>query len=488
MSRNAIIAVSAAAFIIVLFFAVSSSLTASSSIKEEEAAQKMAASPSSPSASVSSTKGKIRLNDDSAAVGNEVENIVNKGTIISNRGGSNITNHCAASSPMHATCRKWFQSMGKRFFRIHHIHSHDFSVERKVVRLFGPSLAKLFCSSSSSSSSLSATTDTGGGVRKATVVDIGVNDAEDIPYWFDKFGSSSLQASIFANEPTCRRLMLETASSSSSSQQRFEISFRLFEPQAMYKSRIETVLKAELRKPNVVSAVSVTGHFDAVAVGSDKLHGSIALFYGKGEQASLGSTGKHAAAGKPVEVKVGALSKMLAPSWKSELSGRGGGEIEEQPQQQQQAALSSSSNDNPILYMKVDCEGADPTIIVDSEALFAAHRVHLLVFELHKNERGFPKRFVDSAAMLRSHGYDVYLIGRCQSQDKNKAGGVFFVKVDEKVAAAWTPVLEAGIAISPQLQKLMGGSSALGRYFGGAQLQDKSRYVCGASWQWVPQF
>jgi len=351
-------------------------------------------------------------------------------------------------------CTQWLKSMGQRFFRIHHLFSQNFSIDRKIVRLFGPSLAALLCDGTTSKR------------KSAIVVDIGVNDADDVPYWFEKFGYMRPD-SIFASD-VCQK-------------QRFDVSFRLFEPQATYRETVEKVFHEQIARPSSLAGVSIAAQFDAVAVGSDALHNSTMFFYGKGQQASLGAVGRHAKVGKPVEVRVGSLSKMLAASWKSDLSGIGKNGADHK-------ASVVMDPDAPIAFMKIDCEGADPTIIVDSEALFASHRVHLLDFELHKNERGFPKKFKDAVAMLRRHSYEVYLIGRCHSSQPENRGGAFFLRVDQRTADAWIPTLEAGIALSPQLQAVMGGSANLGRYFGGWPLSVRSRYPCGAGWEWVPNW
>ena len=392
-------------------------------------------------------------------------------------------------------CKRYFQTLGKKYFRIHHIHSHNFSIERKVVRLFGPALAKLYCGVLVPDQvAVGSTANNNNNRYGVTIVDIGVNDAEDISYWFERFGYHAA-SSIFEAEDSCRDYLQSAASTSTGDgRSGIDVSFRLFEPQQMYKDQVHRVLAEALARRRSLAAVSVRGQFDAVAVGSDKSHGTVALFYGKGEQASLGALGKHAAASKPVEVRVGSLAKMLQPSWASDFAGVGEGPLVAKQQQtlsafgvgatDEERSAKGSATD-PILFMKIDCEGADPTIMVDSEALFAARRVHLLVFELHKNERGFPEKFASATSMLVKHGYDVYLIGKCASAE----GGVMFVKMDGRAAASWTPVLEAAIALSPQLQKVVGPN--LGRYFGGGSLAsaaEPSKYSCGAGWEWVPRF
>ena len=187
---------------------------------------------------------------------------------------------------------------------------------------------------------------------------------------------------------------------------------------------------------------------------------------------------------------------------------------------------SSSTSAVPILFMKVDCEGADPTILVSSEQLFSSHRVQLLVFELHKNERGFPKKFNHVVEMLIRNQYEVYLLGRCHHPESNNKRvipkdsvgvplrSLMLLKFnDGKSAARWKPILEGAIAISPQLQEIMknhhhdhddnnnnnnnnnnnrkttttsSSSSRISEYFGGGLFAENQK--CGLDFEFIPYF
>ena len=423
-------------------------------------------------------------------------------------------------------CGNLMKKNSKSFFRLHHLHQHAFSIERKVVRLFGPVLAKYFCSTITQSKNVNTDT-TGSMVHKALIIDVGVNDAEDIPYWFEKFGYFD-QSSIFS-DPSLSQECRDTFLPSNSNKNKIHIDFRLFEPQQMYRKQVEEVLMNQLKRTDVHSSTStmnnnrhlssvmtIHGAFDAVAVGSDEQHGTTAKFYGQGEQASLGSKGKHAAKGTPVEVRVGSLSKMLdrTTSWKKcDLEGdgamnHGGGStkmmtLHSGDEKQEKHQDDEKTSPPPILFMKVDCEGADPTILLSSEQLFASHRVQLLVFELHKNEKGFPGKFYHVVEMLMKHQYEVYLLGRCHQPEaknapKDGAGvplrSLMLMKFTKSEAARhWTPILEGAIAVSPQMQKIMKTTtssttttSSISEYFGGGVFHRNEK--CGVEFEFVPYF
>jgi hypothetical protein len=430
--------------------------------------------------------------------------------------------YCSVSKFSGKDCRGWFKKLSSKYFRIHHLHEHSFSIERKVVRLFGPSLAQLFCTHMMKKMEVGKKSESKSKIynHKALIVDVGVNDAEDIPYWFEKFGYFDESSFIGSNAkvPVCQELFSKRNHHQDEKEKTtitIKIDFRLFEPQSMYKKQITEVLKKELnrrQRPSLSSSssssdslmkfVSIHGAFDAVAVGSDELHGTTALFYGQGEQASLGSTGKHAQKSVPVHVPVGSLSKMLRTKEfrkfnKSVIEGNGienkedhGNNNDKHDDEEEE------ENNSPILFMKVDCEGADHTIIVDSEILFSSHRVHLLVFELHKNERGFPKKFVHSTEMLTKHGYEVYLLGRCYNNNHNNLKGLMLLKMDTKASSQWTPQLEAAIAISPQLLQILKssakGNNNIAEYLGqgaGGIFNGGGKQKCGEiGWEFVADF
>jgi len=102
--------------------------------------------------------------------------------------------------------------------------------------------------------------------------------------------------------------------------------------------------------------------------------------------------------------------------------------------------------DSPIVMLKVDCEGADATILTDSEPIFAAHRVEMLVFELNSRERFFKRRTRDAAKMLERHGYAMYAFGL---EGATKDG--VFVKANAAQIAKWQVKLETIVAFSPRM-------------------------------------
>ena len=239
--------------------------------------------------------------------------------------------------------------------------------------------------------------------QQQVVIDVGANDGEDITHWFNFFGVES-------GAPCGAKTR-----------------FFLVEPQRKYQAGLLQL--ATSRANGGKDTVVLHG-----AVGRDEQHGSTAAIFGTGQQGRVNLEGAKAAvsdankATKPVsegETPILSLRRVLLEH--------------------------NVPSTAPIVMLKVDCEGADATIITDSEPIFAAHRVGMLVFELNSRERFFKKRTADAARMLESHGYAMYAFGiEAASKD------AVFVKANAAQIAKWRVKLETIVAFSPAMAARLG--------------------------------
>ena len=112
----------------------------------------------------------------------------------------------------------------------------------------------------------------------------------------------------------------------------------------------------------------------------------------------------------------------------------------------QKRIVSLSSNPARISLLKIDCEGADPSIVMGAWELFAAQRVDVLIIEAHKNnymfEGAFPFNYTEAVAMLRFYGYRTFLVGFFHAFDS-----FVFLEVDAAFMMLWRPNLETIVAL-----------------------------------------
>jgi hypothetical protein len=102
-------------------------------------------------------------------------------------------------------------------------------------------------------------------------------------------------------------------------------------------------------------------------------------------------------------------------------------------------------NPSRISLLKIDCEGADPSIVMGAWELFAAQRVDMLLIEVHKNnymfEGAFPYNYTEAVAMLRFYGYRTFLVGFFHAFDS-----FVFLEIDAAFMMLWRPNLETIVA------------------------------------------
>lgn len=254
------------------------------------------------------------------------------------------------------------------------------------------------------------------------VVDIGANDGADLPLWFTGFAATP--------DSPCARA---------------NVSFAFFEPQARYAKQLDEIV-SKFEAGRSVTLIHA-------AVGPEERHGQPVSFVGSGEQGAIALNGTTRRKNEPTTtVRLAALRPILANNYvglEPPITLRS-------PTAQKAFSSASAQLDQKkdILFLKLDCEGADAMILRDNEPLFAEGRAHFVMWEIHKKAlKRFGVRNVDAVDMLRKHGYNVYLLG-IKINEKE----LVLMDLDEQMAADWPPELETGIALSPTAQRYFSAS------------------------------
>lgn len=316
-------------------------------------------------------------------------------------------------------CRTLYRAMGPRAFVLYRITGPVHSVEKKIVSAMLPAML------AACKRATDVATDATDGVRNASqlvVVDVGANDGEDVPFWFESLGPQS----------PCGR----------------KTAFFLFEPQQRYVPALQQV---------IANASGVQATLVNAGVGPDKKHGAVIVMVGEGQQgiANLDEkkgvklSQKNAAKNKKSAITLASLPRTLADA------GHG---------------------TSDVLMLKIDCEGADATILTSVEPLFASHRVYFVVFELNKMVKHFSTKYPTAVAMLRRHRYRCFMMGL---NHKSKELVVF--EMDESQVGAWAPNLETMFCIGPKFTSLIGSGTddAFFSALGGSRLSpdDTAAYL-----------
>lgn len=218
------------------------------------------------------------------------------------------------------------------------------------------------------------------------VIDVGVNDGEDISMWKDVFDSEKRKTR-----------------------------FLLFEPQLKYQNTIRSIIASSGK-----SFQERTTLYQA-AIGSESDHNTTVLFYGEGVKASTNNATKNAGGTGPRVQKVLLLNlmKLLPPV-------------------------------GHIVFMKIDCEGADFGILMSTRTLFEQRRVDIVVFELNHKYRNFKVAPSDVFRMLESFNYSLYMAG----VDPDKTifpyfhhNALMLLKFSAAQLALWDPNLETIVVV-----------------------------------------
>eukprot|EP00759_Apiculatamorpha_spiralis_P030631 PhF_6_TR32203/c0_g2_i1/m.47870 len=188
------------------------------------------------------------------------------------------------------------------------------------------------------------------------VIDIGVNDGSDIPIWLQVFMKPGMNTHLF-----------------------------LFEPLETFTKDITKIVQTNA-SPQQQSRI----HFYQAAVGRE--HGETVTFVGD-------SVGARIVTGDVAAAKVG--NESIREVRQVTLIGS----IRD--------SLPSENNNNFwIPFLKIDCEGYDPDILLNSEYLFEKKLVEVLVFELNQFTRhgvDLSLKYKAAWRMLRRHGYRLFL-------------------------------------------------------------------------------
>jgi FkbM family methyltransferase len=329
--------------------------------------------------------------------------------------------HGAAIAPSNLTsgCRRFLRWAASDLFPLSRINGPKLSVEQKVVKTFMPAF----------STACKALGVGGGKATSVAIVDIGANDGEDIPSWFDVFGRRS-----------CAR---------------GQAHFLLFEPQQRYKETLEKLVGTVTGGKDALPVV-----FRPAGVGPDKMHGETLQMVGEGQQGMVNIDGRKGIKLSKTHKERNVKSAVVLESLRVTLEKEG---------------LATA----PILFLKVDCEGADASILMASEPVFAAQRVQFAVFELNGNVKHFSTNYVQAVAMMNRHGYRTYLAGF------NAKRQWILLEADAGVISQWRPKLETMIAVSKDFaeQHLHGEAGPFGAVAGrrltGADLTQATRNQLG---------
>jgi FkbM family methyltransferase len=288
-------------------------------------------------------------------------------------------------------CRGWYTSLRKQHFTVHRFLNFQAGVEpiaAASVMAEMNALCKDIRASLGSASTLNGS---------AVVVDIGANDGGDVGFWFRLFGVDGKSA--------CAPMT----------------KFYLVEPQAKYQEVLQTL--ASRNRPSRGSDVRVVH----AAVGRDGQHGTTVTIIGTNQQSVVNLDNR-----ENVRVDRGRVVQETASvtvvSLKRLISEDG------------------IAPHVPILLLKVDCEGADATILMDSRELFAERRVEMLVMELNGKQRHFRMRHKHVAIMLERYGYALFLFGRDESYSKLR-----YMQLTAAMFATWPASLETLVAFSPRM-------------------------------------
>jgi hypothetical protein len=304
-------------------------------------------------------------------------------------------------------CTAHNRVLEQKHFSVHAFIGLEWGVEPIAASVFAPYFAAA-CSRNAGPlapmSSAGAAADDGPG---AVLIDVGANDGEDILAWYYLFGREG--------QSPCAA------------------SFRYYflEPQAQYAAALSALAK---------SGGGGSGRRDArvvlAAAGRDQQHGQQFPILGSEHQgtvdlvtspelrrAALARGSKHAM------TRVVSLRRLLDDEKVAQTT--------------------------PILLLKVDCEGADATIVTDSGPLFAARRVHVLIFEVHERQKFFPSSHRDAAKMLEQFGYHLLLVGRDRHSDS-----IRFLALTASQLAAWPAKLSTVVAVSPDVMTWMARETA----------------------------
>jgi len=103
-----------------------------------------------------------------------------------------------------------------------------------------------------------------------------------------------------------------------------------------------------------------------------------------------------------------------------------------------------------IVFMKIDCEGADFGILMSTRTLFEQQRVDIVIFELNHKYRNFKVAPSDVFRMLESFNYSLYMAG----VDPDKTifpyfphNALMLLKFSAAQLALWEPNLETIVVV-----------------------------------------
>jgi FkbM family methyltransferase len=302
-------------------------------------------------------------------------------------------------------CMVFYGKMKGRFFSVNRFVAFNHGAEILITSPF----AQLFSNICADMAVDVAANRAGSGSPSAVVIDIGANDGEDVPDWFQMFGADG--------SSRCGSL----------------IRFYLVEPQQKYQSTLQRI--AVDGRPTKGSDVRVLH----AAVGRDEQHGTFLTMVGSGQQ---GMVNMDNATG----VKIDRAKQQQETTRVPMISLR---RVLEEDKIGRQV---------PILLLKVDCEGADSTILVDSSYLFTERRVEMLVMEINSRQKHFAVRHTDAANMLENAGYTLFIAGV-----NAKTRELMTMHIRARQLVLWPASLETLVAFSPAMMRRLRQGGERGR-------------------------
>jgi FkbM family methyltransferase len=327
--------------------------------------------------------------------------------------------------PLHVCTNASF-ALGQSFFSLAHITTVDVSAERRIVATLSGAF-ELMCRRA--------------GAARPIVVDVGVNDADDVPYWFQTFGRPSAGAAQVAS----RRRGASAAAPSAAHPACANATFFLFEPQARYARQIRAAVArhgAGLEVVFLQAAIGEEGRADKV------------LMVGDGEIATTNMHNKRSMR-KLMKKADKMLSRKHKKTWALKRSW-----VDQVALPPTLARRTAGGGARPVALLKLDCEGADATILHAARHLFAARRVEVLIFEVNKMVIHFRKNYRGAVKMLKSSGYRVFMVGTDRLHQR-----MVLLEIDARLIRLWHTEVEVAVALSPAvMERLRAG----GEDFGGA--------------------
>jgi hypothetical protein len=306
-------------------------------------------------------------------------------------------------------CRKLLHQLQKESFSVHLFVNASWGVEPLAVASLLPALPQaeslLHCRKH----------EPGQHPPRVVIVDVGANDGVDTPAWVALAQRlSTWTTPLMSNGSRSRPCV--------AAEHRTTATLYLVEPQASYLPALR----------RVANSAAVSGRANVTVV-----------------HAAIGTAAQHDTRGAVIaSAQQAKVSPVLGTQAENVAIGSGTILFKHLPLM---LAEAGEASDVYIDVLKVDCEGADASIVVAQAPLLRAHRIGVVVMELNRRQGDFSASHLDAAGALESAGYTLLLFGKCPAATATDAEQVRFVRVTASGLRHFYPALETLVALAPSV-------------------------------------